>query len=83
MNAKPGTYVVLITKGAGIGFAPPPTSLPSDEEERTKLLMKGGPTGVPRGVLPAVYADRRTTPFTREIKPGDNQLEPFLLKSKP
>jgi hypothetical protein len=70
MTAKPGTYVVLITKGAGIGapFAP------KNEGEAPR------PPSV--GTLPAKYSDKDQSPFTVEIKHGATDLPPFELFTK-
>jgi hypothetical protein len=77
--AQPGKFVVVVTKGAGIG-APPPSDL--KDEERTKALMKMGP-GTGGGTLPAIYGDRNKSPFKVELKEGENEVGPFHLKSKP
>ena len=69
MNAKPGTYVALVTKGVGVGFPPAPKS----EEEAKKGPPPSG------GSLPNKYADPKTSPFVVEIKGGQTELAPFEL----
>src|SRR5947208_14415308 len=44
MNAKPGRYAVLITKGKAVA-GPPPSDAQMSEEERLNALMKMGPGG--------------------------------------
>jgi hypothetical protein len=80
--AKAGRFVVLITKDAGIG-APLHPAGGGGEEERTKELMKKMAPGAARGSLPAVYADRETSPFEVEIQNGTTTVGPFALESKP
>ncbi len=77
--AQPGRFIVVVTKGAGIG-APPATDL--KDEDRTKELMKMGP-GTGGGILPAIYGDRTKSPFKADLKEGENEVGPFHLKSKP
>jgi hypothetical protein len=75
---KPGRYVALVTKGAGIGL---PTAAKGDPDE--KELMKATAPGISAGILPARYADPETSPFTVDIKEGTTELAPLELKSKP
>jgi hypothetical protein len=87
MNAKPGRYAVLITKGKSIGLPPPEAA--RNEEDRVKALMEMGPGGPGAGssgavgILPAKYASRDTTPFKVEISTGVNDLNPFRLDGPP
>ena len=86
MYAKPGRFVVLVTKGKLIG-APPveAVSAAADEEERVKALMEAGPggpasrSGGASGTLPPKYGSASTTPFKVEISPGENDLNPFRM----
>jgi hypothetical protein len=77
--AQPGQFVLVVTKGAGIG-APPASDL--KDEERTKELMKTGP-GTGGGTLPAIYGDRNRSPFKVELTAGVNAVGSFDLKTKP
>jgi len=86
MNAKPGRYVVLITKGKPIGLPPPDARL--SEEERVKALMEMGPGGpgaggANAGILPVKYAGAASTPFKVEISVGMNDLNPFRMEGPP
>jgi hypothetical protein len=78
MTAKPGLYVVLITKGGIPGVTKKPRS-----EEDLKEVMKRTAPGVAGQELPAVYGDKASSPFTVEIKEGKTDLEPFHLVTKP
>jgi hypothetical protein len=83
MNARPGRFVVLITKGKGIGLPEPDANL--SEEERVKALMEAGPGGPGStagavGLLPARYASASSTPFKVEISDGVNDLNPFQME---
>jgi hypothetical protein len=80
MYAQPGRFVVVITKGAGVGAPPPAVTGPKDED-KTKELMKIGP-GKAGGSLPAIYGSRDQSPFKVELKLGINEVGPFHLKSK-
>lgn len=87
MFAKPGRFVVLVTKGKLIG-APPveAASAAANDEERVKALMEAGPGGPATqggggsGILPAKYGSAGTTPFKVEISPGENDLNPFRME---
>jgi hypothetical protein len=87
MNARPGRFVVLITKGKSI-FAVPPEAAANDEE-RVKALLQIGPGGPgasgagAMGILPAKYASASTTPFKVDISDGVNDLNPFRLEGPP
>jgi hypothetical protein len=86
MNARPGRYVVLITKGKPIGLPPPDAQL--SEEERVKALMEMGPGGpgaggASAGILPARYASAASTPFKVDIVAGTNDLNPFRMDGPP
>jgi hypothetical protein len=87
MNARPGRFVVLITKGKGIGISPPDASM--SPEERVKALMQMGPGGPgvgsksALGVLPERYSNAATTPFKVEISDGANDLNPFRMEGPP
>jgi hypothetical protein len=78
-NAQPGRFVVLITKGAGLGLPAPD----ADEEERTRELMKQTAPGLSRSSLPEVYADRDRSPFRADVREGVNEVGPFHLRSRP
>jgi hypothetical protein len=78
MVAHPGTYIVLVTKGQGVGFPAAPKT-----EEELKEAMKGTAPGLSGGVLPERYGDRNHSPFTAEIKEGNTELPTFALVSKP
>jgi hypothetical protein len=78
-NARPGRFVVLVTKGAGVGLPAPDAG----DEERTKELMKRTAPGVSRGILPEVYADRDRSPFRADIRKGISEVGPFHLRSRP
>jgi hypothetical protein len=89
-NAKPGRYVVLITKGATMGM--PPADATMSEEERVKALMDMGPgrpaggasgTASSIGILPEKYARTSSTPFKVDISEGMNDLNPFVLEGPP
>jgi hypothetical protein len=82
-NARPGRYVVLVTKGKTIGLPPPDASL--SEEERVKALMSAGPGGPGAskgavGILPERYGSAATTPFKVELSDGANDLNPFRME---
>ena len=87
MYAKPGRFVVLVTKGKLIG-APPmeAASAAANDEEGVKALMEAGPggpatrSGGGSGILPAKYGSAGTTPFKVEISPGENDLNPFRME---
>jgi hypothetical protein len=86
MNARPGRFVVLITKGKAIGVPTPDANMP--EEERVKVLMligPGGPGSAPgaHGILPARYASASTTPFKVDVSEGANDLNPFQMEGPP
>lgn len=89
MNARPGRFVVLITKGKPIGMPPPDAAM--SEEERVKAMMAAGPGGpgagavggAAVGILPAKYATPSTTPFKIEISQGENDLNPFQMEGPP
>ena len=87
MNAKPGRYVVLITKGKAIGISPPDAQM--SNEERVKALMQMGPGGPgvggrsATGNLPERYSNAATTPFKVEISAGANDLNPFRMEGPP
>lgn len=81
--AKPGQFVVLVTKGKAVGVSAPPGDVGGGDEEKLKELMKATAPGVSRGTLPPVYADVNTSPFTVEIKDGTTEMEPINLESKP
>ena len=78
--ARAGRFVVLVTRDVAIGAPVPPSD--DSEEARTKALMGKTAPGA-RGTLPALYADRETSPFQVEIKDGTTELETFELSSKP
>jgi hypothetical protein len=83
MNARPGRFVVLITKGKGIGMPDPDANL--SEEERVNALMRMGPGGPgsvagAAGILPPRYASPASTPFKVEISEGMNDLNPFQME---
>jgi hypothetical protein len=88
MNARPGRFVVLITKGKGIGM--PHIDATMSEEERVKAMMKAGPGGpgfasskANVGILPQRYAASSSTPFKVEISEGPNDLNPFRMDGPP
>ncbi len=91
MNAKPGRYVALISKGKTADMPPP--DAPMTEEERVQALMKMGPgpgpggralgKGSAGGMLPAKYASASTSPFKVDIGEGVNDLNPFRLQGPP
>jgi hypothetical protein len=76
--AKPGLYVVLITRGESIGV----TGAPKTEEELREAMKTTAPKYSPAGALPEMFSDRRTSPFEVEIKDGTTNLEPFDLGPK-
>jgi hypothetical protein len=87
-NAKPGRYVVLVSKGRTIGLPPPDAS--GNDEEGIKALMKAGPGravagggGAAAGILPEKYGSSATTPFKVELSEGVNDLNPFRLEGPP
>jgi hypothetical protein len=68
---SPGGYAVVVRKFVQKdGKLPPPA-------ERDMLVA----SGTLKNVLPDRYASPKTSPLTAEIKPGDNALPPFELKS--
>jgi hypothetical protein len=87
MNARPGRYVVLITKGKGIGLPAPDAAL--SEEDRVKALMQAGPGGpgtqgsAAAGILPVKYSSPSSTPFKVDISAGENDLNPFQMDGPP
>jgi hypothetical protein len=91
MNARPGKFVVLITKGRSITMMmPPPDTSGMSEMDRTAALMKAGPVGpgtgnkaAQYGILPQKYASPSTSPFKVEISEGTNDLNPFRLEGPP
>jgi hypothetical protein len=81
MTARPGKFVVVITRGTIPGMPATKTSPKTDEELRE--AMKGTAPGLSNRGLPPQYADPKTTPFEVEIKAGVTDLEPFRLSSNP
>jgi hypothetical protein len=94
MNARPGKFVALVTKGRSItGMMPPPDAPGMTEEQRIKAMMEASPvppsSGSNRintaayGILPVKYSTPSQTPFRVEIKEGVNELQPFKLEGPP
>jgi len=87
MNAQPGRYVVLISKGKIMGVPAPAAAV--NEEERVKSLMETGPGGPGAtgqggvGILPVKYGRASSTPFKVEISTGVNDLNPFRMEGPP
>lgn len=87
MHAKPGRYVVVVTKGKTIGLPPPDAAM--SEEERVDALMRAGPGGPgaggggAAGILPARYGSGSTTPFKVDLSSGENDLNPFRVDGPP
>src|SRR5262249_44421793 len=77
MPVRTGRYVALITKNKGVGLPV------GSEEDREKALMRLTAPGAKPGTLPALYASPEHSPFTVEIKEGNNGLAPFELSSRP
>jgi hypothetical protein len=70
---SPGSYTVLIRKYAQKDGKPIPP-------ENRPLVILGSPTV--RNILPERYSSEKSPVLTAEIKPGDNALPPFELKSR-
>jgi hypothetical protein len=95
MNARPGKFVALITKGRSVvGMMPPPDAPGMTEEQRIKAMMEAGPvppSGAGRsgvntaayGILPIKYSTPSQSPFKVEISEGMNDLNPFRLEGPP
>jgi hypothetical protein len=73
---KPGRYVVIIAKEVDKQGKVPVFKEGED-------MMKYAAPGMLHNILPGVYKDRDRSPFTVEVAPGDNELGPFDLKSRP
>ncbi len=86
MNARPGRFSVVITKGKSVTTPLPDAG--ANEEERVKALMEAGPGGPgsapgAAGILPPRYASTSSTPFKVEISDGVNDLNPFQMEGPP
>jgi hypothetical protein len=90
-NARSGSFVVLVTKGKGIGITPPDNYATMTPEERERAMMKatapgavsatGSTAGV--GVLPAQYSNKSTTPFHFDLAEGENDIGTLKLTGPP
>jgi len=90
MNAQPGRFKVLVTKGSS-NAAPPPGELNEEDFIKAKMKVgpgadpKAGPKGNPssnRNSLPPIYAEPRTSPFTFDVTDGDNDVGTLKLKKQ-
>ncbi len=91
-NARPGDFIVLVTKGKGAGMPSPDVIGGLNEQEREKILMKaqaslvgvasGGSSGS-QGLLPERYSSKASSPFKFTLSEGENDLGTLKLEGPP
>jgi len=90
-NARPGDFIVLVTKGKGAGMPSPDVIGGLNDQEREKILMKAQASlvGVPggssasQGLLPERYGSKASSPFKFNISEGENDLDTLKLDGPP
>jgi hypothetical protein len=79
--AKPGRYVVLVTKGEGVIGPGEGVALP--QQAATQRGAGANPAALPNpNPLPKKYGDKQKSPFVFDIAKGSNELPALELVSR-